>query len=60
MTWHTMLHDLVGMRRSGNDFKANHLIRVFEKHVAEVQAAVPSGRLLTFDVAEGWSRSAGF
>jgi hypothetical protein len=32
----------------------DHAVSVFERHVAEVQAALPPDRLLTFDVAEGW------
>lgn len=31
-----------------------HAIAVFERHVAEVQAALPPERLLTFEVAQGW------
>jgi hypothetical protein len=31
-----------------------HVIKIFERHVAEVKATVPPGRLLVFDVAEGW------
>jgi hypothetical protein len=27
---------------------------VFRKHIAEVQAEIPSDRLLTFDLKEGW------
>lgn len=32
----------------------DYAIEVFEKHNAEVQATVPSERLLVFDVREGW------
>jgi hypothetical protein len=32
----------------------DHAIRVFRKHIAEVQAEIPSDRLLTFDLKEGW------
>ena len=32
----------------------DYAIEVFEKHNAEVQATVPSARLLVFDVREGW------
>jgi hypothetical protein len=31
-----------------------HAVAVFGHHVAEVQAALPPERLLTFDVTEGW------
>ena len=32
----------------------DHAIRVFKKHIAEVQAEIPSERLLTFDLRDGW------
>ena len=32
-----------------------HAIEVFDRHVGEVQATIPAERLLTFDVAEGWT-----
>jgi hypothetical protein len=31
-----------------------HATAVFNAHIAEVQAAIPPSRLLTFDVREGW------
>ncbi|MFY1670496.1 sulfotransferase family protein [Plantactinospora sp. WMMB334] len=31
-----------------------HALRVYRDHVAEVRATVPAGRLLEFDVAQGW------
>lgn len=31
-----------------------HATKVFNAHVAEVQATIPASRLLTFDVAQGW------
>ena len=31
-----------------------HAIAVFNAHIAEVQRTIPSDRLLTFDVREGW------
>ena len=31
-----------------------HAIDVYERHIAEVRRTIPPGRLLTFDVAEGW------
>jgi hypothetical protein len=31
-----------------------HAVAVFRRHVAEVQAALPRERLLTYDVTEGW------
>ncbi|MFC6929357.1 sulfotransferase family protein [Actinomadura yumaensis] len=32
-----------------------HAIEVFERHNAEVRAAIPAERLLVFDVREGWA-----
>ena len=32
----------------------DHVIRVFRRHIAEVQSEIPSDRLLTFNVREGW------
>jgi hypothetical protein len=32
----------------------DHAVAVFERHVANVEATCPPGRLLVFDVAEGW------
>jgi hypothetical protein len=32
-----------------------HATAIFRNHIAEVQATIPPARLLTFDVAEGWT-----
>ncbi|MFI0411126.1 sulfotransferase family protein [Actinomadura sp. 3N508] len=32
----------------------DHVLAAFDRHVAEVKAAIPAERLLVFDVAEGW------
>ena len=32
----------------------DHAIRIFKKHIAEVQSDIPPDRLLTFDLREGW------
>lgn len=32
-----------------------HAVAVFRRHIAEVQAAIPYERLLTYDVTEGWN-----
>ncbi|MGH3239745.1 MAG: sulfotransferase family protein [Spirillospora sp.] len=32
----------------------DHVLRVFDRHIDEVKAAIPDGRLLVFDVKEGW------
>jgi hypothetical protein len=31
-----------------------HATRIFRRHVAEVQSEIPSDRLLTFDLRDGW------
>jgi hypothetical protein len=37
-----------------------HVIGVYRKHNAEVQAAVAAGRLLVYDVTDGWAPLCGF
>ena len=32
-----------------------HVIEVFERHIAEVKATIPPDRLLVFDVRQGWA-----
>lgn len=32
----------------------DHATRVFRRHIAQVQSEIPSDRLLTFDVRDGW------
>ncbi|MFI0411125.1 sulfotransferase family protein [Actinomadura sp. 3N508] len=32
----------------------DHVLDVFDRHIAEVKATIPAGRLLVFDVAAGW------
>lgn len=32
----------------------DHVLGVFERHIAEVKDAIPDGRLLVFDVRDGW------
>lgn len=31
-----------------------YVVKVFERHITEVRATIPAGRLLVFDVREGW------
>ncbi len=50
MAYRTIVVPIFGGRLNERD----HAIRVFEAHIAEVQATIPADRLLTFDVAEGW------
>jgi hypothetical protein len=43
-------------REGGGHFAdADQAIAVFEQHIAAVRAYVPAGRLLVFDVREGWA-----
>lgn len=37
-----------------------HATALFNAHIAEVQAAIPASRLLTFDVEQGWEPLCGF
>jgi hypothetical protein len=32
----------------------DHATRIFKRHSAEVQSEIPAGRLLTFDLRDGW------
>ncbi|MEV0621137.1 sulfotransferase family protein [Nonomuraea sp. NPDC050404] len=32
----------------------DHVIGVYERHIAEVRAAIPAGRLLVFEAGDGW------
>jgi hypothetical protein len=50
MAYQTIVVPLFNDRLSERD----HAIRVFEDHIAEVQARIPAERLLTFDLREGW------
>jgi len=54
MAWHAMTSDLIAQRRFGGSFAPETMIRTFNDHVAEVTAAIPADRLLTYDVREGW------
>jgi hypothetical protein len=38
----------------GNRLDEAHLVEVFERHNAEVRRAVPAGRLLVYEVSQGW------
>lgn len=50
-----LTHDLVWHDTFAGRFGDRaHALRVFREHVHAVQAAIPPGRLLVFDVAEGW------
>jgi hypothetical protein len=50
MAYKTIVVPLFDDRLSERD----HAIRVFENHIAEVQATIAPERLLTFDLRDGW------
>lgn len=50
MGYRTVVQGIFDGRMSDRD----HAVRVFREHVAEVRATIPSHRLLTFDLREGW------
>jgi hypothetical protein len=45
---------IVAQLFNGRISEREHAIRVFKKHIAEVQAEIPAHRLLTFDLRDGW------
>ncbi|GAA5195732.1 sulfotransferase family protein [Rugosimonospora acidiphila] len=45
---------------SGRIADREHAIAVFERHIAEVRAAIPENRLLIYRVSEGWGPLCGF
>jgi hypothetical protein len=50
-----LIDDIIWSDTFGGRFAdREHALRVFTDHSREVQAAVPSDRLLVFDVKEGW------
>jgi hypothetical protein len=44
----------------GRPLDRDHAIAVYERHAAEVRCAIAPGRLLVFDVREGWGPLAAF
>jgi hypothetical protein len=51
-----MLEEVVHQRVFGGDvITKEHLIRVFEQHIAQVRTEIPAERLLIFDVRHGWN-----
>ncbi|TDD65026.1 sulfotransferase family protein [Actinomadura darangshiensis] len=50
MSWTTIMDRVFAGRI---DDRA-HVLGVLDRHIAEVKAAIPDGRLLVFDVAQGW------
>ncbi|MEX2650245.1 MAG: sulfotransferase family protein [Alphaproteobacteria bacterium] len=50
-----MAHRLIVERTFGGDIDdPQHVLAVYRAHADEVRRTIPSGRLLTYDVAEGW------
>jgi len=45
---------LIGKAVFGGNYDRSHAIAVYERHIAEVEAAVPDERLLTFRTGDGW------
>lgn len=41
-------------------YNRDYLIAVFNRHNEDVQSAILGGRLLTYDVSEGWGCSVNF
>lgn len=39
----------------GRMFERSYATRLFNAHIAEVEASIPASRLLVFDVREGWA-----
>jgi Sulfotransferase domain len=55
-----MVHELIGRQIFDDRVDDRvHAIGVFRDHIAEVQRTIAPERLLTYQVAEGWGRSAG-
>ncbi len=50
MGYQTVVVQVFNNRMSERDYAT----RVFREHVAEVQSTIPSDRLLTFDLRDGW------
>jgi Sulfotransferase domain len=50
-----MGHQTVSVQVFGDRLSdRDHAIRIFRRHIAEVQSEIPSDRLLTFDLRSGW------
>lgn len=50
----SMIQNVVINMFDGNMHTRDHCIAVYERHNAEVRRAIPSNRLLEFNVSEGW------
>lgn len=53
--WPAMVDTLITQRTfGGRPGDRDHAIAVFRRHIADVKAAVPAGRLLVYEAREGW------
>ena len=51
-----MGHETVAVQVFGDRLSdRDHATRIFSRHIAEVQSEIPSDRLLTFDLRDGWN-----
>ncbi|WP_372724309.1 sulfotransferase family protein [Immundisolibacter sp.] len=50
-----MPREMVRVGTFGDQLDRAHVIDVYEKHNAEVKAALPASRLLVYDVKDGWA-----
>ena len=55
-----MAKAVVGRLFDGRLHDKDHAIAVYERHNAEVQRVIPPGRLLVYEVAQGWGPLCGF
>ena len=50
-----MVYELIGRQTFDDRLRdRDHVISIYEAHIAEVQATVPPERLLTYEVGTGW------
>lgn len=50
-----MAHETVEVQVFDNRMsERDHATRIFREHIAAVQSVIPAGRLLTFDLRDGW------
>jgi hypothetical protein len=52
--WWDMVQAVITQGTFDGDVGRDHMIEVYERHNAEVQATVPAERLLVFEAAQGW------
>jgi hypothetical protein len=49
-----MMNAVIGRMFDGRLDDADHAIAVYERHNAEVRRVIPAGRLLVYEVSQGW------